>query len=179
MATYSVVAADGQMYGPADENTLTQWAREGRITGQTQLHSHDTGQRVWAQSVPSLAPVLGLSPSTVNAMLQRQAGYGATPVQALQYAGPMDAAIAGHSLTSFPVVATVLLTYCTFGIFPWIHFGLMHDKLPKVRANDPSAVKAILFHLIPLFNIYWLFFERLRLMDRIDEQRRIVGLHAT
>ena len=181
MGSYSVVTADGQMYGPTDEATLAQWAREGRIDASTVLHSHDTGQRMWANSVQSLGAgsrlVAGRRQYDVAAPVASRTVGGFTRAMpaGIQYAGPMTG-YAGHSLTRFPVAGTVLLSYITFGIFPWIHFGLMHDKMPKNRPDDPSAVKAILFHLIPFFNFYWLFFERLRLMDRVDEQRRFAGL---
>src|ERR1051325_11798966 len=103
--------------------------------------------------------------------------------QPLQYAGPVSYATPGvvmpHTLTSFPVALVVVFHILTGGIFSWIHFQLMHDRLPRVRADDPSATKAILFYLIPVFNIYWMFFANLRLIDRIDEQRVMFGLRAS
>src|SRR5258707_14308817 len=70
MPTYSVVAPDGQFYGPADEAMLGQWVREGRVTSQTLLHCHDTNARVAAGTVPALQPLMGLSPQQVNQFLQ-------------------------------------------------------------------------------------------------------------
>ena len=58
------------------------------------------------------------------------------------------------------------LSIVTLGIFPWIWFGLMHGKLPKNRPDDPSALRAILFQLIPFFNFYWMFFVNLRMRGR-------------
>ncbi len=55
----------------------------------------------------------------------------------------------------------------------------MHDRIPKLRQDDPSAVKAICFYLIPFFNLYWMFFEKLHICDRINEQRRMAGLPET
>jgi hypothetical protein len=81
-----------------------------------------------------------------------------------------------HQLEEFSTPLTVLLHFVTCGIFSWIHFGLMHDKMPTLRQDDPSSVKAICFYLIPFFNLYWMFFERIRLCDRINEQRRLAGM---
>ena len=72
--------------------------------------------------------------------------------------------------------AVVLLNYVTLGIFNLIWFGLMHDKMPKIRHDDPSAGKAIGFMFIPFFNLYWMFFMYCRLCDRIAEQRELRGL---
>src|SRR5258707_9126741 len=70
MPTYSVVANDGRMYGPADEIGLSEWVRQGRVERETVLHCHETNQRVAAWTVPALQPVLGLSPQQVAHLLQ-------------------------------------------------------------------------------------------------------------
>lgn len=85
------------------------------------------------------------------------------------------AALTGHDLKPFPVWATGLLNIFTFGLFPLIHFGLMHDRLPRAMANDPSAGKAIGFSFIPYFNFYWVFFNSMRLAERINLQYRLRG----
>src|SRR5437773_4130043 len=85
MATYSVIAHDGKMYGPADEMSLSQWAREGRISAHTTLHCHETGARLVAGALPSLGPVFGLSQQQVNQLLNPgMAAAGVAP----QYAQP-------------------------------------------------------------------------------------------
>jgi hypothetical protein len=81
-----------------------------------------------------------------------------------------------HQLTSFPVVALILLHYLTCGVFSWIWLNLMHGKLPRVRSDDPSAGRAIGFCFIPFFNLYWIFFTLRRLCLRVDEQRELYGL---
>src|ERR1044071_7711739 len=219
MATYSVIAHDGKMYGPADEMSLTQWAREGRIAAHTMLHCHESGARLAAGALPSLGPGFGLSQQQVNQLLnpgalgqaagtaygqpggaaqyaqpqapgvanyvQPGAGqvYAGQAQQPLQYAGPVAYASPGvvmpHTLTSFPVALVVIFHLLTFGLFSLIHFHLMNDRMPKVRPDDPSAGKAIGFFFIPLFNLYWIFFANIRLVDRIDEQRLMVGLRAS
>lgn len=218
-----VIAQDGQAYGPADEATLSQWAREGRLTALSLLQDAATNQRLQAAQVPSLAAVFGPSrPSgpgqpgafqqpagyqqqqtaipMASAMGMPQPGFAQTgfpqagyqqpmqtqPVspqpgypQPMAYATPYATGAGQHVLTSFPGFATVLLHFVTFGIFSWIHFNLMHGKMPKTRQDDPSAGKAVGFMFIPFFNLYWWFFSNLRLMDRLNEQRTAAGLPPT
>jgi hypothetical protein len=88
------------------------------------------------------------------------------------------AALSHHSLTPFPVWATALLHLVTFGLFPLIHFGMQHDKLPRAMANDPTSGKAIGFTFIPYFNLYWVFFNSMRLCDRLNLQLRLRGMEA-
>jgi hypothetical protein len=92
------------------------------------------------------------------------------------YLAPGDrVALSHHGLTSFPAWAVALLNFFTLGLFPLIHFGLMHGKLPKAAANDPSPGMSIGFAFIPYFNLYWLFFNPMRLCDRVNLQLRLRG----
>jgi len=52
---YFVVTQDGQRFGPADINTLQQWANEGRLLATSTLEEEITGNRVLAGSVPGLS----------------------------------------------------------------------------------------------------------------------------
>ena len=81
-----------------------------------------------------------------------------------------------HSLPSFNPALAGIYHVITLGFFSLFHFQLMHDRLPKNRPNDPSSAKAIGFMFIPIFNLWWMFFIQLRLLERIDEQRRLAGL---
>jgi hypothetical protein len=112
--------------------------------------------------------------------------YGVTPmpgghwpsdVYRLEILPPAEQAIfAHHSLRPFPVWLVGVLNVITFGLFNLIHFGLMHDRLPRIARDDPSAGKAIGFQFIPLFNLYWMFFNSLRFTDRLNLQYRLRGL---
>src|SRR5258708_7210986 len=62
------------------------------------------------------------------------------------------AALSHHGIREFPVWAVGLLNVFTLGLFPLIHFGLMHDQLPRAAHNDPTAAKAIGFSFIPYFH---------------------------
>jgi len=201
---FSVIAPDGQAYGPADEQTLAQWAREGRLNAQSILQDMATNQRVYAGQVPAIAAGFGVAAAPAQpyqqpvgyqqaAAYQQPAGYQqqqtAIPAafgvgyqqpvgyqqQPLGYAS-LHAPSNAHTLSSFSVGGMIALSIVTFGLYAFFHFQLMHGKMPRNRLNDPSAGKAIGFHFIPFFNIYWVFFSMLRLVDRVNEQRQMAGL---
>ena len=200
MATYSVVAQDGNSYGPADENTMAEWIRQGRVNRDTVLHCHQTNARIPAWTVPALQPALGLSPEQVNQLLHGPPMHAAaapaapppTPQYApapaqyppptgtpLGYAGPHPyAGPAQLNLSPFPVVAAVFLSIFV-PFFALIFYGLVHGNLPKRRPDDPGAGKAIGFMFIPFFNIYWVCFFWVRLCTRINDERARVGLPPT
>ena len=169
MAMYSVIANDGNVYGPVDEAGLTQWAREGRLNAASRIRCEPGGQVVQAASLAFLAPVLGVPAAPMMV---------AQPVVPMYpRLVPLDSPEARmHQLTEFSVGLVVLLQIVTLGIFSLIWFGLMADKMPKVRHDDPSAGKHIGFMFIPFFNFYWVFFAYIRLCDRIAEQRQLRGL---
>jgi len=51
---YSVVGTDGQVYGPIDIDTLTQWINEGRVLPTTNLIDPIDGRVIQAQHAPVL-----------------------------------------------------------------------------------------------------------------------------
>jgi hypothetical protein len=86
------------------------------------------------------------------------------------------ARLAHHSLQRFPVAVSVLLHYLTLGLFNFIHLSMNHSRLPQAAPNDPSTGKAIGFQFIPYYNLYWIFFNSLRLCDRLNLQFKLRGL---
>ncbi len=167
MAQYFVQGADNVTYGPVDEAGLVQWAREGRLMSGTTVRCGPAGPLVVAGSLPFLAPALAASCAAPPG------GYYGPYNQIVP---PNSMAARMHRLEMFSVAGMVLLQLVTFGIFPLIWLGLMHDKMPRTRSDDPSAGKAIGFMFIPFFNLYWMFFNYLRLCDRINDQRAMRGL---
>ena len=115
---------------------------------------------------PPLAYVTSAAVAAISPYLN---GYATHPTQL----GPGGL---HHKLQEFPVAAAVVLQIITLGFFGLIYWNLMHDKLPKNRHDDPSGGKALGFCFIPFFNLYWIFFTVLRLVDRINEQRVCRGL---
>lgn len=84
-------------------------------------------------------------------------------------------AVKQHTLTEFPAWANVVLGILTLGIFSAINHGLKHGKLPKIKADDPSAGKAVGFWFIPYFSLYWIFPMFVGLADRLNFQYKLRG----
>jgi hypothetical protein len=102
----------------------------------------------------------------------------ADPARPIPYARPagFDSPQKWHTLPSLNPAVAALYHFITFGLFSLFHYQSLHDRLPKNRKDDPSAARAIGFMFIPVFNLWWMFFASLRLLERIDEQRRLAGL---
>ena len=96
----------------------------------------------------------------------------------MSFIAPAELAITGqrHLLTSFSVATLVLLHFVTAGFFSIVHLSMLHERLPRLRRDDPSATVAIGLCFVPLFNLYWFAFSFHRLCVRINEQRRFAGL---
>jgi len=75
-------------------------------------------------------------------------------------------------LRPFPVFPLLLLHYQTLGIFSFFWITGMHGKLPPMKADDPSAAKAIGLCFIPFFNLYWIFKVFPRLAERVNAVSR-------
>lgn len=58
---YFVVGQDGSRYGPADVDTLVQWAREGRLVANSQLIERGSERQLHAGDLPALSTILGSS----------------------------------------------------------------------------------------------------------------------
>ena len=97
------------------------------------------------------------------------------------FVAPEELAVTGrrHTLSTFSVPGLVLLHFATVGLFPLVHFNLMHDRLPRIRRGDPSGFVAVALSFIPGVNLIWFFFTFRRLCVRINEQRRFAGLPRT
>jgi hypothetical protein len=97
------------------------------------------------------------------------------------FVAPQELAVTGqhHMLQPFPVASLVLLHYVTAGLFSIIYLNLLHERIPRLRKDDPSATVAVGLCFVPLFNVYWFFFSYHRLCVRINEQRRFAGMAET
>jgi hypothetical protein len=84
-----------------------------------------------------------------------------------------------HSLATFPVAVLLLLHYLTAGLFTVFHLSMLHDRIPKLRRDDPSSTVALGLCFVPIFNLYWLGWSCRRLCLRVNEQRRLHGLPET
>ena len=75
---YTVVALDGQKYGPVDLATLNAWAADGRVVPTTTLESAD-GQRLQASQVPGIVFGQGSQPQQGGPMQGGPMQGGAAP----------------------------------------------------------------------------------------------------
>ena len=120
---YWVVAADGKEYGPADLETLRQWAKEGRVVHATHIRKSGGGT-VYAGKMPELADVFP----------PREGQAAAPPGQA-----PMTPPSAAATLPAefrvwefigrgwdivkphwLPLAAMFLIQWAMFGIVPYL-----------------------------------------------------------
>ena len=65
MGSYSIVGSDGGKYGPADLETLMQWAKEGRLTPEMTVEDAATGATGTAQAMLGPLGAFGPPPSAV------------------------------------------------------------------------------------------------------------------
>jgi len=101
---YSVIGTDGQVYGPVNMDTLSEWCKQGRINPDTNLIDPIDGRVMRARQVPGLdslfailpqgAPPLVQPPNQAQGPLIQQGPrpgnqYGQVPIQINNYVGPM------------------------------------------------------------------------------------------
>jgi len=94
------------------------------------------------------------------------------------FVAPVELAVTGqkHTLHTLPVASVVLLHYVSAGLFTLIYLNLLHERMPRIRRDDPSATVAVGLSFVPVVNLAWLAFSMYRLCLRINEQRRFHGL---
>ena len=81
--------------------------------------------------------------------------------------GATDGTLAATDvIPPFPVIPLLLLHFLTLGIFTFLWMLSRHGTLPKYRADDPSAAKAIGLCFVPFYNLYWIVVVMVRLVDR-------------
>ncbi len=81
-----------------------------------------------------------------------------------------------HSLRIFSAGLTMFLGLITINIFAVARMLWLHGCFPQRRPSDPTATQAILLAFIPFYNLYWGPFALARLVTRLNEQRRELGL---
>lgn len=165
--------------------TLTAMIRPGVAerppSARVALSSLDQPQQ--SAAAPYGAPAAYGQPQNLPAAYQQPASYGAplahvhrnlSPYRTPDALSEQDKTyLRQHNLKSFPTWLAVTFHFLTWGVFSIIHYGLQHDKLPTAMHNDPSAAKAVGFNFLPYFNLYWMIFQPVRLVDRINLQDRI------
>jgi hypothetical protein len=178
---YYVIWADGQKFGPADVDTLTQWAAEGRINENTELESATTGARLSAGSVPGILftsrevspPDLGQSPPP-----QETASYAPPTPESTPFSGPNPGggyAPSPYAATddgsqyvtySWISLAVGLLCLGCIGTGAGIYFASEAKKRGNPNAQAPFVVNLIVTAILSLAILFWLGLFLLAVMAR-------------
>ncbi|MCZ6834900.1 MAG: hypothetical protein O7G85_03930 [Planctomycetota bacterium] len=64
MTQYKIKMPDGTEFGPADLDTIVQWAKEGRIAKAALLYPEDGGEPMSVFAQPRIASILGAPPTS-------------------------------------------------------------------------------------------------------------------
>jgi hypothetical protein len=139
-------------------------------------------QNAMVSRLEALAKTEQLNEALKNELLELRRAASMTPAGdpyvSTRTLGPAErVALGEHQLDAFPVWAAGLLHLCTFGLFSIIFYGIQQGKMPRAAHDDPTAAQSIGFQFIPFFNLYWTFFNTLRLCDRITLQYRLRGVN--
>jgi hypothetical protein len=137
-------------------------------------------QNAMVSRIEALAKTEQLNESLKQELLQLRRAASMTPSGDPYFnprvLGPAERVTLGeHQLEAFPVWAAGLLHFFTAGLFSIIFYGIQQGKMPRAKHNDPTTGQSIGFMFIPFFNWYWIFFNSLRLCDRITLQYRLRG----
>lgn len=94
MVYYYVIGSDGQRYGPADVDSLVQWAREGRLIPETILVESGTEAQRRADTIVALAAVFSAFDSQRVALERGE--MPTLPARGARRDGRQDAALGGE-----------------------------------------------------------------------------------
>lgn len=83
MNQYYVIGKDGKKYGPAEVDTLTQWASEGRLSASSEVEEASTGRRMMARDIDGI-----ILPETPDEMEGGWSGGPTPPAASNPYASP-------------------------------------------------------------------------------------------
>ncbi|MGE0609771.1 MAG: hypothetical protein AB7O62_21960 [Pirellulales bacterium] len=111
----------------------------------------------------AIAPAPIRPPALAGAGVSRQPGYVGT-------------AALDDLHRPFPIFPLLLLHYLTGGLFTFFWTICTHGDLPKLKADDPSAGKALGLCFVPLFNLYWICVMYPRLAARVNARCAQYGL---
>ncbi|MCW5936669.1 MAG: hypothetical protein KIT11_05120 [Fimbriimonadaceae bacterium] len=170
---YYVIWPDGQKFGPADVDTLTQWAAEGRITPSTELESVDTGARAPASSVPGIifSGPAAAAPSDPGPSYPGLTSEPSAPGPSAPYAAPdpyqyppsSSGAYApmnvgddgGGDVTKSFILSAVGLFCCCFASPAAVYFANEAKKKGNPNAQAAFIVSLIVLGLVVIGSIFY------------------------
>lgn len=147
---YFVIAPDGSRYGPADAATLSQWARENRVTASSVLEGTD-GIRYAPNQIPGLVlPAPGMQSGGMGAPGVGTPGYGPTGSASPGYA-PYPHDIHGgdngqQDITKAWVFGAIGLLCCPI-VFSTM--GIVYANKASQKGH-PNAKMALVFSIVTL-----------------------------
>lgn len=165
---YFVILPDGQQFGPATVDQLTQWASENRINRDTILRDASTGAQLRASDVPGIiwtTPTVQAAPPPpfaggVGYGAQMGAGYGqqmpnysAPPGY---YPGSQDEGWAVNQIRDSNIVLLVLMCLCCnlpMTIFCFAVMLMTRNQQVKDRARGLLIFCVVLWVLGVVANI--------------------------
>ena len=137
---YFVIMPDGQKYGPANVDTLTQWANEGRLQPTTIVEIEGTGQQMMASSVLGIIWPAPAAPGPMGG-----GGYSQVPPGGYTrpaYAGNIQESWLDKQYANTSMVVLVIFSFCCGGI------ALIFSIVAYFTCQNPTAKQNALICMI-------------------------------
>ncbi|MEA2553871.1 MAG: hypothetical protein QOJ65_2047 [Fimbriimonadaceae bacterium] len=140
---FFVIGPDGGKYGPADVETLKQWAVENRLGPQTMLEDFNTGQRMPASAVQGLFEGQGAATATAQPGQMNPPGLYENPPTPAYYGRPGNASgDDGSKELTLSFVFLVLSFFCCWPIFAPL--GIINANKATQKGNPTGNIARIL-----------------------------------
>ncbi|MCE9558104.1 MAG: DUF4339 domain-containing protein [Armatimonadetes bacterium] len=137
---YFVIMPDGQKYGPANVDTLTQWANEGRLQPTTLVEIEGTGQQMMASSVLGIIWPAPAAPGPMGG------GYNQVPPSGYtrpNYASNVPESWLDQQYANTSVVVLVLFSFCC-GIIALIMAIVAYFTCQNPKAKQNAMLSIII-----------------------------------
>ena len=157
----------GNVSGPFSQEQLEAQRANGTFTSFAKI-SQDRAS--WISLDKHLAEVRARDNAPAPVRPPQRAGVPMTP-GGVSMGTPMQREQrirAAEMIRPFPIVALILLHFLTAGVYTFFWITSAHGVLPKMKADDPTAARAISLCFVPFYNFYWIVIVYVRLGQRIN-----------